>query len=88
MADKEREIGKISHYFNHINVAIIDLTDTLNKGDKIRIKGHTSDFTEEIESMQENHQDIETAKKGHSIGVKVSEHARVGDAVYKVNGEA
>ena len=52
---EEREIGKITHYFGHLDVGIIELSDALKVGDKIRIKGHTSDFTQDIKSMQIEH---------------------------------
>ena len=80
---EEQEIGKITHYFNHLNVAIIELSKPLTKGDTVHIKGHTSDFSQTVDSMQEEHADIEKAEAGQSIGIKVSEHVRVGDSVYK-----
>jgi len=77
-------IGKVSHYFTNIMVAAIELTDSLSVGDTIHIKGHTSDFTQTVDSMQIEGKNIEKAEKGQSIGIKVIEHARVGDEVYKV----
>jgi len=85
---KEKEIGVVTHYFTHINVAGIDITNgELKVGDTIHIKGHTSDFTQKINSMQIEHQDVEKAVKGDSIGIKVIEHARVHDQVYLVEEE-
>jgi len=80
---EEKLIGKISHYFGNINVGIIELTDTLKKGDKIHIKGHSTDFEQEIDSMQVEHQDIETAKSGDAVGIKVAQKVKEGDEVYK-----
>jgi translation initiation factor IF-2 len=78
-------IGHVSHYFGKIQVAAIELTDgELHVGDTIRIAGHTSDFTQKIDSMQIDNANVPQAKKGESIGIRVSEHARVGDKVYKV----
>ena len=86
MAD-EVKIGRISHYFGKIQVAAIELTDgDLAVGDTIHIKGHTSDFQETIESMQIDRADVARAEKGQSVGIRVSEHARVGDEVFKVSG--
>jgi len=86
MAD-EVKIGQISHYFGRIQVAAIELTEgDLAVGETIRIKGHTSDFTQKIETMQIDRVDVPKATKGQSIGIRVSEHARVGDDVYKVLG--
>lgn len=82
---EEQVIGKVTHYFNHLNVAIIELSKELAKGDTIHFKGHTSDFTQPVDSMQMEHEDIESAKKGQVIGIKVTDHARVGDTVYKVS---
>ncbi len=82
---EEVKIGEVSHYFGKIQVAAIELTDgELSVGDKIHIKGHTSDFTQNIDSMQIDNADVTTAGKGSSIGIRVAEHARVGDTVYKV----
>ncbi len=84
----EKEIGIVTHYFSHINVAGIDITNgELKVGDTIHIKGHTSDFTQKINSMQIEHQDVEKAVAGQSIGIKVTEHARVHDNVYLVEEE-
>lgn len=81
----EKEIGVISHYFDNINVAALDITDgKLSVGDTIHVKGHTSDFTTTVESMQIEHESVETAKKGDSIGIKVSEKAREHDKVFLV----
>jgi len=77
-------IGKVSHYFSKIGVAVIDLTDSLKTGDTIRIVGGETDFTQVIESMQAEHQNIEEAKAGDSIGVKVAQKVREDYKVYKI----
>jgi len=82
--DLGKEIGKIAHYFTKIGVAVIELTDKLKVGDTIRIKGATSNFTQTVDSMQIEHEKLEEAKKGHSIGLKVLEHVRQGDTVYLI----
>ena len=80
----EEQIGRISHYFGKIQVAAIELTEgSLAVGDTIHIKGHTTDLTEQIESIQIEHDQVQSAKKGDSIGVKVSDHVREHDVVYK-----
>lgn len=78
------EIGKVTHYFTKIGVAVIELGGDLKVGDKIHIKGATSDFKQKVKSMQIEHEEIEEAEAGQSIGLKVEEHAREGDKVYKV----
>ena len=81
---KEKLIGKVTHYFNKISVAVVELEDTLKVGDVIHIKGATTDFTQEVESMQIEHKNVDTAKKGQAIGLKVSQPVRENDNVYKV----
>ncbi len=82
---EEKKVGVVTHYFGHLNVVIIDLTEEgLNIGDAVHIKGHSSDFQQKVESMQIEHKDVEGAKKGDKVGLKVKEHARENDVVYKV----
>jgi|TARA_B100001105_G_C22048807_1_gene297252 putative protease len=81
---KEKEIGYVSKYFGQISVAAIEITaEELNIGDTIHIKGHTTDLNMEVNSIQIEHETVETAKKGDSIGIKVTEKARRKDKVYK-----
>ena len=80
----EETIGKVSDFFAHPVVAGIELTASLKVGDKIHIKGHTTELELVIDSMQINNVDVSQAKAGDSIGIKVSERVRRGDAVYKV----
>ena len=79
-----KKVGEVMHYWGKIGVAGIKLTATLSQGDTIRIKGATTDFEQTVDSIQIEHQDIETAKKGQAIGLKVNEKVRRGDTVYKV----
>ncbi|MBU1862559.1 MAG: hypothetical protein KKH94_02710 [Candidatus Omnitrophica bacterium] len=79
----EKLIGKISHYFGKISVAIIELTDTLKIGDTIHIKGAHDDMTEEITSMQIEHEPAQEAKAGDSVGIKVPGKIHENDKVYK-----
>ncbi|MCX7994171.1 MAG: translation elongation factor-like protein [candidate division WOR-3 bacterium] len=81
----EKLIGKVTHYFNKIGVAVIEITDDeLNVGDTIHIKGRTTDFQQVVHSMQIEHKPIEKAKKGESIGMKVDSVVHEKDLVYKV----
>jgi putative protease len=81
----EEEIGKITHWFGHIQVAAIEITNgTLRVGDTIHVKGHTSDFTHKVDSMQLDKQSVAEATAGQAVGIKLAEHARVHDVVYKV----
>ena len=81
---EQKEVGKVSHYFSKIGVAVIELTDTLKVGDMIHIKGATSDFTQKVDSMQVEHVGVPEAKAGESIGMKVKEHVRQHDQVFVV----
>jgi putative protease len=81
----EEKIGEVIHYWGKIGVAGIKITDgDLKVGDTIRIKGHTTDFTQRIDSMQVENQAVEVAKPGDDIGLKVKDHAREHDDVFKV----
>ena len=78
----EEEIGRITHYFSKIGVAVIEITaESLKVGETIRIKGHSSDFTQSVESLQLEHLSVPEVKKGVSAGMKVKEHVREGDKV-------
>ena len=81
----ETKIGVVTHYFGKIGVAAVQITDdTLQVGDTIHIKGRTSDFTQQVESMQVEHQPVSVARAGETIGMQVAEHAREHDEVFKV----
>ena len=80
----EIEIGKVDDFFARPVVAGITLTGTLNLGDKIHIKGHTTDLELTVTSMQINNANVNTAKAGDAIGIKLTDRARKGDAVFKV----
>ncbi len=82
---KEQLIGEITHYFGKIGVGIIELKKKLKAGEMIHIKGSTTDFEQEVKSMQIDHEDVEKAKKGDAIGIKVKDKVREGDEVYKVS---
>ncbi|MBI5287269.1 MAG: translation elongation factor-like protein [Deltaproteobacteria bacterium] len=81
---KEERIGIVSHYYTHLGVAAVVLEGELAVGDTIHIKGHTSDFTQKVESIQIEHRDVTLAKNGDNVGIRVKEHAREHDVVYKV----
>jgi len=80
----EEVIGGVSDFFARPVVAGIELTATLKLGDKIHIKGHTTDLELTVDSMEINNVAVKEAKAGDSVGIKVSERVRRGDTVYKV----
>jgi putative protease len=77
------EVGRITHFFPKISVAVIELTAPLAVGDTIAVKGPNTDFEQPIESMQIEHQNIQRAEAGQSIGLKVQQRVRETDRVYK-----
>ncbi len=79
-----KEIGVVSSYFGKASVAAIKLSDSLKVGDKIRIKGATTDFEQEVESMQIERDKLEEAKAGDHIGIKVPDKVRPNDKVFLV----
>ncbi|MBI5492830.1 MAG: translation elongation factor-like protein [Deltaproteobacteria bacterium] len=81
---KEEMVGVVRHYYSHLGVVGIILKGEMKVGDKIHIKGHTSDFTQKVDSMEIGHHRVESAKGGEDIGIKVAEHAREHDEVYKI----
>ncbi|MBS3101574.1 hypothetical protein J4204_05600 [Candidatus Woesearchaeota archaeon] len=81
---EEMQVGKVTHYFTKIGVAVIEVTGgSIKIGDELHIKGHTSDFRQKVSSMQIEQDKIEMAESGQSIGMKVSEPVRQHDIVYK-----
>lgn len=84
--EKELEkVGEVVHYFGDISVGVIKASEgTITVGDKIRIKGATTDFEQEIESMQIDREDVEKISDGKEAGIKVDERVREGDEVYLV----
>lgn len=81
----EKLVGKITHYFGKIGVGVIELTEgELKVGDKIKINRGDDEFEQMVDSMQVEHQNVETAEKGQSVGLKVDQPVKESDQVYKV----
>lgn len=83
--NKLKEIGIVSHYYTKIKVAIVDLKALLKVGDKVRIIGPITDFNQIIGSMEIEHEKVERAKSGDSVGIKVRKRVREKDIVYKLD---
>jgi len=81
---EKKEIGKITHYFGKISVALIRLSDTLKDGDQISIEGAHTNFEQVVESIQLDKQSIPEATAGQEAAIKVKDRVREGDTVYKV----
>lgn len=84
MEGEENQVGKVIHYFDKIGVAIVKVEGTIKKGDRISIKGKTTNFDQVVQSMQIEHVDIDEAHAGDEIGLKVDQKVREGDIVYKL----
>ena len=78
-----REVGRVSHFFGKINVAIIEVKDTISVGDQILIKGPATDSEQTVDSMEIEHTKVKQAEAGQSIGMKVNARVRENDIVYK-----
>ena len=77
------EVGQVAHFFSKISVAVLELTAPLTVGDRILVKGPSTDFEQVVDSMQIEHNSIPRAEAGQSIGLKMAERARERDVVYK-----
>ena len=80
----EVRVGTISHIYKKIDVAIVDLSEPLQVGDTIHISGHHTDLTQKVDSIQIEHQDVQKAERGQSIGVRVNGEVREHDLVFKI----
>ncbi|MEM1524758.1 MAG: hypothetical protein QW372_00225 [Nitrososphaerales archaeon] len=80
---ERKVVGRVTHYYPKIGVAVIELSAPLRVGDKILIKGSTTNFEQVVESMQIEHKNVEFAEAGKSIGLKVIQRVRENDIVYK-----
>ena len=80
----EEKVGTVTHFFNKAMVAALELNGEIQIGDRIHFHGHTTDFEQQIESMQIERESIEKAGPGDAVGLKVAEPVRKGDAVYKI----
>lgn len=80
-------IGKVTHYYNHIGVAVLELTDEIKIGDTITILGKTTEFTQQVSSLEIEHKKVLSAGPGIEVALKTEEPVRVGDSIYKSGSE-
>ena len=85
MSEELQEVGKVAHFFTRINVAVIDLTASISVGDRILIKGPTTNLEQTVESMEIEHEKVTRAEAGQSIGLEVDDRVREKDTVYKIS---
>jgi len=84
LPEEGKLIGRVTHYFSKIGVAVIELSDTLRVDDTIRVVGGMIDFTQTVESMEIEHEKVQEAKAGDSIGLRINQKVREGYKVYKL----
>jgi putative protease len=83
----EAEIGRVTHYYSHLNVAILELTDHLKGGETVHFLGHTTDFTQRVTSMEIDHHHVVAVNPGDNVALKVTEPVREHDVIYRVTEE-
>jgi translation elongation factor EF-1alpha len=84
MEPQYEKAGRITHFYSKASVAVVELSAAINKGDKIVIRGSTTNIEQTVDSMEIEHKQITSAQAGQSIGMKVADHVRENDIVYKV----
>ncbi len=78
------KVGIITHYYDKIGVAVVDLVKSLAVGDTIKISGHGREFTQVVSSIQKEHQELKKAKKGDDVGMKVDQPVKPKEVVFKI----
>ena len=84
----EIEIGRVTHYFDHIHVAVLSLTASLKLGDKIHIYGHSTDLTQRVASLEVDHHSVEWVKPGDDVALKVNGLVHPHDKIFRVVEES
>jgi putative protease len=82
-----KRVGTVTHFFDHLSVAVLDLTETVRIGDTLHFLGHSSDFKQEVTSLQIEHKPVEEAKPGADVAIKVTQRVHPNDSVFKIEGE-
>jgi hypothetical protein len=80
----EERIGQVTHFYNRIRVAVLDLSAELKVGDVVHLTGRTTDFTQSVESIEIEHQNVQAVGPGQEAALKVIDRVRKGDVVFKV----
>jgi len=82
-----KRVGQVTHYFDHLGVAVLALTECVRVGDTLHFLGHSTDFQQEVRSLQIEHKPVEEAKPGQDVAIKVIQRVHPNDAIFKVEGE-
>jgi len=86
-AAARQEIGRVEDYYGKIGVIAIKLTKPLEVGDRIQVRGHTTDFSQPVKSMHIEHESVDSARRGSAVGIRVKKRCRRGDRVFKFASE-
>jgi translation elongation factor EF-1alpha len=81
--EPEHAIGTVTHYFGHLSVAAVTLTDTLRVGERVHFHGHTTDFEQNVDSMEVEHAQVESAGPGDDVALHVDDHVREHDQIFR-----
>ncbi len=81
--DPAEAVGRVTHYFSHLSVAAVQLDEELAVGDRIHLKGHTTDFVQEVGSMEVEHERVDRARPGDDVALKVDDHVRDHDLIFR-----
>jgi len=81
--DPEQAIGTVTHYFSHLSVAAVNLSKGMKVGDRIHIVGHTTDLEQTVESMEVEHEKVESAGPGDDVALAVTDHVREHDQIFR-----
>ena len=80
-------VGSVTHYFDHLAVAVLALTENIHVGDTLHFLGHSTDFKQEVTSLQIDHKPVEEAAPGADVAIKVNQRVHPNDSVFKIDGE-
>ncbi len=80
-------VGTVTHFFDHLNVAVLQLNERIRVGDTLHFLGHSTDFKQDVSSLQIEHKSVNEGKPGEDVAIKVTQRVRPNDAVFKVEGE-
>jgi putative protease len=81
--DPAEAIGTVTHYFGHLSVAAVELSDRLRIGERVHIQGHTTDLAQTVDSMEVDHQHVDEAGPGDDVALKVDDHVREHDRIFR-----
>jgi len=82
-----KRVGKVTHYFDHLNVAVVALSEGIRVGETLHFRGHSADFKQQVTSLQIEHKAVETAKPGEDVAMKVDQRVHPNDAIFRIEDE-